>query len=190
MRNISVRWQAPWLFPVMPSVKRPWCWERLKAGREGDHRGWDGWMASPTQWPWVWASSESWWWTGRPGMLRSMGSQRVGHDSNWTATILNDGLKLSSWWSHSLSDHHMAERRMDINWGVFISNSLVQMCHFPLKRAVCRVYWSPAAGVSGFGWALWTLCGWDCHSPSWCLCIASKDANTVMPDSGFTLCLS
>ena len=49
--------------------KRPWCWERLKAGGEGDDRGWDGWMASPTQWTWVWASSGSWWWTGKPGML-------------------------------------------------------------------------------------------------------------------------
>ena len=60
--------------------KRPWCWERLKVGGEGDDRGWDGWVASPTQWTWVWVSSGSWWWTGRPGMLQSMGSQRVGHD--------------------------------------------------------------------------------------------------------------
>ena len=48
--------------------KRPWCWERLKAGGEGDDRGWDSWMASPTQWRWVWVNSESWWWTGRPGV--------------------------------------------------------------------------------------------------------------------------
>ena len=54
--------------------------ERLKAGEEGDSRGWDGWMASPTQWTWVWVNSRSWWWTGRPGMLQSMGSQRVRHD--------------------------------------------------------------------------------------------------------------
>ena len=47
--------------------KRPWCWESLKTGREGDDRGWDGWMASPTQWTWVWVNSGSWWWTGRPG---------------------------------------------------------------------------------------------------------------------------
>ena len=67
-------------------LKRPWCWERLRAGEEGDDRGWDGWMASPTQWTWVWVNSGSWWWTGRPGMLRSMGSQRVRHD--W-ATELN-----------------------------------------------------------------------------------------------------
>ena len=53
---------------------------KLKAEGEGDDRGWDGWMASPTQWTWVWASSRSWWWTGKPGMLQSMGSQRVGHD--------------------------------------------------------------------------------------------------------------
>ena len=59
--------------------KRPWCWERLKA-REGDDRGWDDWMASPTQWMWVWASSWRWWRTGRPGVLQFMGSQRVGYD--------------------------------------------------------------------------------------------------------------
>ena len=52
---------------------KPWCWARLKAGRGGDDRGWDGWMASPTWWTWVWASSGSWWWTGRPSMLQSMG---------------------------------------------------------------------------------------------------------------------
>ena len=60
--------------------KRPWCWERLGAGGEGDDREWDGWMVSLTQWTWVWASSGSWWWTGTPGMLQSMRSQRVGHD--------------------------------------------------------------------------------------------------------------
>ena len=60
--------------------KRPWCWERLKAGGEWDDRGWDGWMASPIPWAWVWASSGSWWWTGNPGMLQSMVLQRVGYD--------------------------------------------------------------------------------------------------------------
>ena len=68
--------------------KRPWCGERLKAGGEGDDRGWDGWMASPIQWTWIWVNSGSWWWTGRPVMLQSMGSQRIGHDCvtklNWT----------------------------------------------------------------------------------------------------------
>ena len=53
--------------------------ERLKAGEEGDDRGWDGWMASLTQWTWVWVDSGSWWWTGRPGVLQFVGLQRVGH---------------------------------------------------------------------------------------------------------------
>ena len=59
--------------------KRSWCWERLKAGGKGGDRGWDDWMASPTQWPWIWASSGRWWWTGKPGVLWSMGSQSTGH---------------------------------------------------------------------------------------------------------------
>ena len=67
-------------------LKRPLWWERLRAGKERDDRRWDGWMASPTQWTWVWVDSGSWWWTGRPDMLRFMGWQRVGHD--W-ATELN-----------------------------------------------------------------------------------------------------
>ena len=62
--------------------KTPWCWERLKAGGEGDDRGGDSWMASPTQWTWGWASSRRWWRTGKSGVLQSMGSQRVRHD--WT----------------------------------------------------------------------------------------------------------
>ena len=61
-------------------LQRPWCWERLKAGGEGDDRGWDDWMASPTQWTWVWVSSGNWWWTGKPGLLQSMGLQRVNQD--------------------------------------------------------------------------------------------------------------
>ena len=68
--------------------ERLWCSEGLGAGGEGDDRGWDGWMASPTLWTWVWVNSGSWWWTGRPGVLQFMGSWRVGHDwvteLNWT----------------------------------------------------------------------------------------------------------
>ena len=65
-------------------LKRPWCWERLKAGGEGDDRGWDGWMASLTRWTWVWVNSGNWWWTGRPGMLWFMGSQSRTRLSDWT----------------------------------------------------------------------------------------------------------
>ena len=60
--------------------KSPWCWEGLGAGGETNDRGWDGWMASLTLWTWVWVNSRSWWWTGRPGMLQSMGLLRVGHE--------------------------------------------------------------------------------------------------------------
>ena len=77
--------ETPVLWP--PHAKswltgKDWCWEGLGAGREGDNREWDGWMASLTRWTWVWVNSGSWWWTGRPGVLRFMGSQRVGRD--WT----------------------------------------------------------------------------------------------------------
>ena len=71
-------------------LKRPWCWENWRLEEKGT-TGWNGWMALPTQWAWVWVNSGSWWWTGRPGVLQSMGWQRVGH--NW-ATELN-------WWSCS-----------------------------------------------------------------------------------------
>ena len=96
--------------------KRPWCWERLKVGREGDNRGWDGWMASLTQWTWVWVSSGSWWWTGRPGILQSMGSQRIGHDwatelTDWLIVIDPEALKLTVWLSFQLFN-------LLINWRV------------------------------------------------------------------------
>ena len=73
-------------FEELTHWKRPWFWEGLGARGKGDDREWDGWMASPTRCTWVWVNSRSWWWTGRPGMLWFMGSQRVGHD--W-ATELN-----------------------------------------------------------------------------------------------------
>ena len=76
------------LMQRVDSFEKTLMW-RLNAGREGEDRGWDGWMASLTQWTWVWVNSRSWWWTGRPGMLWSMGLQRVGHDwvteLNWTS---------------------------------------------------------------------------------------------------------
>ena len=77
--------------------KRPWCWERLKAGGEGDNREWAGWMVSLTQWTWVWVSSGSWWRTGKPGMLQSMGSQRVGHDWVTGLNFLWETYKFHEW---------------------------------------------------------------------------------------------
>ena len=84
-------------------LKRPWCWERLRVGGEGDDRGWDGWMASPTQWTWIWVNSRSWWWIGRPDVLQSLGSQRVRHNSgtelNWCLVkrILNLQIASINW---------------------------------------------------------------------------------------------
>ena len=66
------------------SLKRPWRWERLRARGEGEDVGWDGWMASPTQWTCIWVGSGSWWWTGRPGVLRFMGFKSQTRLSDWT----------------------------------------------------------------------------------------------------------
>ena len=95
--------ETPVLWP--PDVKswliwKDCCWERFRAG-EGDDRGWDGWMTSPTRWTWVWVDSGSWWWTGRPGVLRFMGSQRIGR--NW-ATELNWKKKRSKMTAVSLPE--------------------------------------------------------------------------------------
>ena len=85
MLKLKLQCLATWC-EELTRWKRPWYWEKLKVGGEGDDRGWDGWMAWPTQWTWVWASSGSWWRTEKPSVLQFMGSQRVGH--NW-ATELN-----------------------------------------------------------------------------------------------------
>ena len=76
-------------------LKRSWCWERLKAGGEGDNRGWDGSMASPAQSTWVWASSGNWWRTGKLEVLQSMGSQRVGH--SWVTEVNWKEITLKCW---------------------------------------------------------------------------------------------
>ena len=100
LKEISPEWFWSWNSNALATwckelihLKRPWCWERLKVGEEGDNRGWDGWMASPTQWTWVWVNSGSWCWTGRPAVLQFIRSQRVGHD--W-ATVLNWSCCMSS----------------------------------------------------------------------------------------------
>ena len=101
------------------------CWEGLGAGGEGDDRGWDGWMASRTRWMWVWVNSGSWWWTGRPGVLWFMGSQRVGHDwateLNWTEL----STKQPGWGCRQLS-----EERFDLN--LHLSDSKICQWHCQL----------------------------------------------------------
>ena len=86
-------------------LKRPWCWERLKVGGEGDDRGWDGWMASLTQWTRVWVNSGSWWWTGRPGVLQYMELQRVRYDwatePNWYL-LTNEHRRNVTYWHSTI----------------------------------------------------------------------------------------
>ena len=99
----DVKAETPVLWPPHAKswlIGKDWCWEGLGAGGEGDDRGWDGWMASLTRWTWVWVNSRSWWWTGRPGVLRFMGSQRVEHD--WVTDLIwfdccNIGSQ-KNWW--------------------------------------------------------------------------------------------
>ena len=115
---------ATW-YEVLIHCKRPWCWERLKAGGEGNHRGWDGWIASPTQWTWVWESSGNWWWPGKPEMLQSMGSQRVGHnwttELNWTKQKFIGDTKMIKKSKHTTKDSHdtkgKSKRRRKIQRG-------------------------------------------------------------------------
>ena len=139
-------------------LKRPWSWERLKAGGEGDDWGWDGWMASLTRWTWVWVNSRSWWWTGRPGVLQSMGSQRVGH--NW-ATELN--------WKVDVLAH---------SWTPLSSRVEAGTGNWILKKLSCHRFFSAPPNMG-----LTQLCGpqlqcwaWSVtHKPSmqleWILCL-------------------
>ena len=83
------------LIEELSHLKRPWCWEWFKEGVKGDNRAWNGWMASLTPWTWVWVSSRSWWWTGRPGVLQPMGLQIVWYD--WANELNWNNCKI--WWS-------------------------------------------------------------------------------------------
>ena len=114
-------------------LKRPWCWERLKTGGEGDNRGWDGWMASPTRWTWAWASLGSCWWTGKSGVLQSMGSQRVRHD--W-ATELNWTTKVARW---GLKSRKQIQREFKIN--LFLFTLLWHTGYFELMAV--ETLWAP-----------------------------------------------
>ena len=104
------------------SLEKTLILKGLEAGGEGDNKGWDGYMASPTWWTWVWVNSGSWWWTGRPGVLQFMGSQRVGHDwateVNWTE-VFRISKEERSWgiiWSKVFTSHIRTKRSRDLQW--------------------------------------------------------------------------
>ena len=108
MLKLKLQYLATWC-EELTDLKSLWCWERLKAGGEGDDRVWDGWMASLTQWTWVWVNSRSWWWTGRSGVLWFMGSKRARHnwatELNWTIEK-NCSLNITCrWWLLLLLSH-------------------------------------------------------------------------------------
>ena len=123
----------------LPDVKKWLIWEDPDAGKdlrweEKGTTGWDGWMASPTQWTWVWINSGSWWWTGRPGMLQSMGLQRVRHDwateLNWIMYVLAKCLDLSAFCPSDLPT---------ILWQALSFSSFCRL-HFVVEcHAVCSV---------------------------------------------------
>ena len=121
-------------------LKRPWCWEGLRAGGEGDDGGWDDWMASPTQWTWVRVNSGSWWWTERPHMLQFMGSQRVGH--NWATELNYDNIGPTQINQNSVS--------MLQSWSaVFIQFVTNLNSLFP-----CNITYSEVPGIST--WMTWS----------------------------------
>ena len=149
--------------------KRLWCWEGLGAGGEGDDWGWDGWMAALTQWTRVWVNSGSWWWTGRPGVLRFMGSQRVGHDwateLNWTELNLLDHQTCWEFWM-------IVYFQLIIYWAIALGMSLVKAsgprgCGFRhhFWRESWELFWARRIGYmdrSKETWDFWQKRDWGC----------------------------
>ena len=125
MLKLTLQYLATWC-EELTHLKRPWCWERLKAGGEGDDQGWDDWMASPTQWTWV--SSGSSWWTGKPGLLQSTGCQSdMTEWLNWTdgkipylpppPTILETGIQNNLFSTEAGQDILAQTVGRKVNWG-------------------------------------------------------------------------
>ena len=111
------------------SLEKPRYWARLKVGGEGDDRGWDGWIASLTRWTWVWVSSGSWWWTGRPGVLPFMGLQRVGH--YWvTDLIWSDGHLIFDKWGKNIQwrKDNLFSKWFRENWSNTCKRMKLELC--------------------------------------------------------------
>ena len=123
--------------------KRPWCWERLRVGGEGYHRGGEGWMLSPTQWTWVWVDYESWWWTGRPGMLQFMESQRVRHD--W-ATELNWTDIMNEFWKH-----YAKWNKPDIKGQILYDSTYTKYLEWSDSQRQKAEWCLPVSGEKGVG---------------------------------------
>ena len=153
-------WCWSWSSNTLAHWKRSWYWERLKVGGEGDNRGWDGWMASPTQWTWVWVDSVSWSWTGRPGVLQWTVAQRV--TCNW-ATELN-------WaWPHTSEQDPISPSVSPIKKLPLASYPSTSECrqtenhHF--RKLTSLIKWTTALSNS---MKLWTMPWWTGHGGECC----------------------
>ena len=127
--------------------KRPWFWDGLGAGGEGDDRGWDGWMASPTRWTWVWVNSGGWWWTGRPGVLRFRGSQRVGHD--WVTELNWTDIYTKSWRSQTQASKSV----LPAEWNRTYLSTPTMSYHNTYERLAIRAGKAKIC-AQGFHWEL------------------------------------
>ena len=123
--------EAPILWPPyakkLTHLKRSWCWERWKAGGEGDDRGWDGWMASPTWWTWVWASSGSWWWTRKPGVLQSVGSQSRTWLSDWTELDIYIYTYTHIFFIHSFVDGYLGCFHVHVHFQAIVNSAVMNI---------------------------------------------------------------
>ena len=147
--------------------KRPWCWERLRAGREGDNRGWDGWMASLIQWTWAWASSGRWWRTGKVGMLQYMGLQRSGHSlaTEQQQTFGGEGWALVLLHCPVIVHGPSLRMRHDFERGVFFQPKASS------KGGLC---WElPAATITGVT-RLFTA-AWRIVMQAWLICCLTEE---------------
>ena len=146
------------LMRKVDSLEILWCWEGLVAEGEGDDRGWNGWMASPTQCTWVWVNSGSWWWTGRPGVLQFMGSQRVGHDwateLNWTPWL--NHFKIVSFLIHLffITLHFASSLCVSLQNKItlFLHNHNYCLSKAVLAPAICQIFLLICARSSAWIW--------------------------------------
>ena len=144
LEGLMLKWKLRYfdhLFEELTPWKRPRCWERLKVGGEGDDRGWGGWMAWPTRWTWVWASSESWWRTGRPGELRSLGSDTTERLNNEKQCWREVGDTLN----HCPSSPGLAGPQAACFETPGVGQDTVRSLMHPLKHLFCRAFFLPSA---------------------------------------------
>ena len=182
IQPVNPRGSQPWLFtgrtdaeaeaPILwpPHAKsrltgKNWCWERLRVGGEGSDRGWDGWIVSPSQRTWIYADSRRQWNTEKPGVLQSMGSQRVGHDlateqqqllllgkANYSA------LTLSSTVSYLIFGHQQFQSPCSVQSTTYLIEPSDWACWLPLLGARFASYWA----VMWYSWDLLNaLTTWD-----------------------------